>query len=151
MTTEPTLPPADAFAPAGFWRRFCAHLVDAVVMSVFIPGGVGFCIGVAGHEPTEESLVLIQLLLLVLGMAYAVGMEYLFSATIGKLLLGIAVVGVYGERLTPGALVGRYFTKFVLLPLTLGTEALLAGRKSGLALHDSLSGTRVVRTHRVYG
>ena len=81
-----------------------------------------------------------------LGWLYGAGLECSRSqATIGKRWMGIKVADAYGERMSFLRATGRYAAKYLsALPCFLGfIMALFSSR--GLALHDRLAGTRVIR------
>ncbi len=77
---------------------------------------------------------------------YAAGLEASRSqATIGKRWMGLKVTDLQGERLSFLRASGRYAAKYIsALPCFLGFMGALFSSR-GLALHDRLAGTRVVR------
>ncbi len=80
------------------------------------------------------------------GWLYGAGLESSTAqATVGKRWMGIKVTDVHGERLGFLRATGRCAAKYLsALPCFLGFMAALFNSR-GLALHDWLSGTRVVR------
>jgi uncharacterized RDD family membrane protein YckC len=85
---------------------------------------------------------------MVFAASYTVVLHSLEGQTIGKLLVGVRVVGLDGEPPPLGASVLRYFAYAVsLLPFGLGF--VMAGlRADRRGLHDLLAGTRVERLAR---
>lgn len=120
---------------AGFWWRFLAHLIDATILSVAIFsltaasfGGLGIGAGVlapwlyfAFFESSERQ------------------------ATPGKMICGIIVTNLKGQRISFARATGRFFGKY-LSALILGIGFIMAGltpRKQ--ALHDLLAECLVLR------
>ena len=148
---------------ASFFLRFIAFLVDCGIL--FIPVAVLFILGALSIEiPTlfrhtnsqtladEWSLLRLNmwrmsgLLAIGCGWFYAAGLEASRAqATIGKQWMGLKVTDAHGERLSFLRASARYATKYLsALPCFLGfIMALFSSR--GLALHDRLAGTRVVK------
>jgi len=149
--TQPWPPPpfqvATAVKPAGFWIRFVAVIIDAVVLLVAqgILFGTGwiFTSGVmAGAMALKGAVNLFGTLI---GAAYGIGFHWRWGQTIGKMALQIKVVSMNGGPLSLGQATGRYFATF-LSALILCIGFMMAGiRSDKRALHDLLAGTRVVR------
>lgn len=148
---------------ASFIRRFIAFLIDCAIL--FVPLVVLFGVGalileVSGaweqidHESRMQEWVLLKqnlnhLFLLVaigLGWVYVAGLEASrWQATVGKRWMGIKVTDLQGKRIGFLRATGRHASKYLsALPCFLGfLMAVFSSR--GLALHDRLAGTRVVR------
>ncbi len=124
-------------APAGFWLRAAAFLVDAF----WVAGFVWLAYGVAGGV---GALVVAGLIALVWWLGWG-----LLGTTPGKSLVGLQVIRS-PERTGIG--LGRSALRlvgFVAGGLVLGIGFLAAAfSESGLALHDRLAGTRVIRRGR---
>jgi uncharacterized RDD family membrane protein YckC len=142
---------------AGFWLRFVAWILDALVTGVagcFIGGCIGGAIGAAGglrHGPGGPGLPIgaqlpIQLMNLVVGWLYFALMESgPWQATLGKKALGLVVTDLEGRRISFARATGRHFGK-LLSALILLIGYIMAGlteRKQ--ALHDMMASTLVVR------
>lgn len=131
---------------AGFWRRFAALLIDAVVIYAVV-FAIGAVLGSAGvNFASAATGALINLGSIVFNwLYYALQESSEAQATLGKRALGIKVVDEHGERIGFGRATGRHFGK-ILSSLILGVGFLMAGftqRKQGL--HDMLAGTLVVQ------
>jgi uncharacterized RDD family membrane protein YckC len=134
-------------APAGFWIRLTAVLVDGVlfvlveVLLAFFAGlvwGPGI-VDVPVFRPT------VSVFMLVFGAAYYLVMHALFGQTLGKMLLDLHVIEVDGRPLTLGTAALRSFG-YSISALTFGIGFVLAGlRRDKRALHDLIAGSRVVR------
>ena len=143
--------------PAGFWMRFAAYLIDAVVLA--IPGcvfgrGVPSLMGVGlPAQPTREQMMSFlflscgtNIIALVIGWLYYALMESSANqGTLGKMALGIKVTDMAGQRITFGRASGRFFAK-LLSSLILCIGYMMAGwTQKKQALHDILADTLVVR------
>lgn len=127
---------------AEFWKRVVATVIDTLV---FLP-----LIGYVGREPTiYENLsgtgVVLALFFTVLVWLYYAGMESSNSqATIGKMLMGIKVTDLAGNRISFARASGRFFGK-ALSKLIIYIGFIMAAfteKKQGL--HDILAKTLVV-------
>jgi uncharacterized RDD family membrane protein YckC len=124
---------------AGFWIRFAAVLIDAVLLGV----GVGIVAGVLGLERGGSNL-----LSLAVGIAYYAGLEGSATGqTLGKLICGIRVVDADTGQpgIGTGRGIGRYFARFLSgIPLFLGYFWMLWDDRSQ-TWHDKLARTIVVK------
>lgn len=131
-------PPALA---VGFWTRFLAYIIDAIVLSI-----IGFALGFA-LAFTDLGFLAIQLVSMLVGWTYFVYFESSeMQATPGKMALGAKVVGNEGNRISVGTailrnVIGKLISAIVLLIgfFMIGFHA----DKKGL--HDLIAGTRVVK------
>lgn len=156
-------PPAAAptTAYAGFWLRFVAFLIDAVVLAfvstiVTLPFGaaVGFhaLLRGGGFRSPEDLVPVLGLLLklalirLVLNWLYYALLESSeWRATLGKKALGLEVTDLEGKRIDFGRASGRFFGK-ILSALILWIGFIMAGiTEKKQALHDMLAGCLVIR------
>jgi len=158
-------------AYAGFWLRFAAYLIDYVVFSVaglflVIPVIVLIAAIVIGfrvddiQEPadflTEGNLLKVSLLLgiiflvalisLVAGWLYYALMESSkYCGTLGKIVVGIKVTDLEGNRVTFARATGRYFAR-IITNMTMLIGYILAGfTEKRQALHDMIASCLVVR------
>jgi uncharacterized RDD family membrane protein YckC len=144
-TPEP--PPATegvaAQRPAGFWLRTAALVVDAVVWWLLLRlGDVGTAL-LGRWELIARAFD--YSFGLIVPAAYVVLMHGTAGRTLGKMLVGVRVVGAAGEPIGYPRALARYLAWFLsALPLLLGF-ALAAARPDRRALHDLIAGTRVVR------
>lgn len=140
---------------AGFWIRFCARLVDGVILFFFngllslfqIALMGGFQEYVSG-DPTSADLV-ITVLFWGLYVFVAVGYEAWFigrfAATPGKMVLGLRVIRSDGSPVTFKRAIGRYFAVW-LSQLTLYIGFIIAAfDDQKRSLHDHICDTRVVQ------
>lgn len=118
---------------AGFWRRFLASLIDAIILGVVV-GVINLGFGDLG-----------ELVGLIVGWIYYACLESSdWQATLGKKAIGIIVTDLDGNRLSFGRATGRHFAK-ILSAIILLIGYIMAGftqRKQ--ALHDIIAGCLVV-------
>lgn len=148
--TQPAYIPVAVGFPeyAGFWRRFAAAFLDGIIINI---GGfiVGFMIGFAWAAATgtvEGFEILDRLVgIVIVWLYYALMESSSKQATLGKMVLGIVVTDVNGDRVSFGRATGRHFAKFVSL-LTLFIGFIMAGfTEKKQALHDMIAGCLVVQ------
>jgi uncharacterized RDD family membrane protein YckC len=129
---------------AGFWRRFAAIIIDAIIVGIVaIVGDI-----VLGQivSPTSTTFATLSSGYSIgVGIAYFVGMESgRQQATLGKRALGIIVTDLRGNRVSSMRALVRYLSK-ILSGLTLLIGYLMAGfTEKKQALHDMIAGTLVV-------
>jgi uncharacterized RDD family membrane protein YckC len=140
----------------GFWIRVVAAIVDAIILRVvvapvsFIFGGLGMA-GMMGGLPHRGLEMLgggVTIILLIFGSwLYEAFMESSsYQATLGKMIFGMKVTDLNGNRISFERATGRHFAKW-LSGMILGIGYLMVGftaRKQGL--HDILAGTLVGRS-----
>jgi uncharacterized RDD family membrane protein YckC len=139
----------------GFWIRVVAVLIDTVILRVVVaPVGVIFGgLGIAGTMsglPHRGLAILgggVTFILLLFGSwLYEAFMESSsYQATLGKMIFGMKVTDLNGNRISFERATGRHFAKW-LSGMILGIGYMMVGfteRKQGL--HDLLAGTLVRR------
>ncbi len=156
---QPRQPVATAYA--GFWLRFVAWFIDAVVLGI---GGAiltapitGFGLfnlhslmhgrppspdEIFGHGFIFRAVFVKQLLHWVY---YALLESSTWQGTLGKKALGLEVTDMQGARISFGRATGRWAARYISV-MTLGIGYIMAGftaRKQ--ALHDLIAGTLVIR------
>lgn len=160
---KPAAPPAEVVgtvaparevvngAPAGFWIRFVAILVDGLCLWVvgfvvrFV--AVRFFAGILGRRWGGEIVVMAVLIFILMlpGALYYILFHWKWGQTLGKMALRLRVVTVDGFPISLGTSVLRYFG-YLLSALILLIGYIMVGfRQDKRALHDLLAKTRVVR------
>lgn len=155
-------PPYQSIAPVagvrygGFWIRVVAAIIDAVILRVIVApihiifGGLGLAGMMAGlpHVPLAILGGGVTLIALFFGSwlyeAFMVSSSY--QATLGKMIFGLKVTDLNGNRISFERATGRHFAKW-LSAMILCIGYIMVGfteRKQGL--HDLLAGTLVRRT-----
>ena len=155
-TSYRVVAPGAAAGYGGFWIRVVAALIDAILLRVVVApvgmifGGLGLAGGMMGGIPHMGLGLLgggITIVLLVFGSwLYEAFMESSsYQATLGKMVFGMKVTDLNGNRISFGRATGRHFAKW-LSGMILCTGYIMVGfteRKQGL--HDLLAGTLVRR------
>jgi len=154
--------PYQAVAPAvgvgygGFWIRVVALIIDGIIVRVVVApvgmifGGLGLAGGMMSGIPHIGFRLLgrgVTFILLIFGSwLYEAFMESSsYQATLGKMIFGMKVTDLNGNRISFERATGRHFAKW-LSAMILGIGYIMVGfteRKQGL--HDLLAGTLVRR------
>jgi uncharacterized RDD family membrane protein YckC len=149
---------------AGFWRRLCAYLIDAVVLSIaaalvlvlllaagaplFQNGeGEGLAKGMSAYATADPTVLgdVVLIGLAVMEWLYFAGFESSsWQATPGKRALGLKVTDLAGRRIGFGRASGRFFAKALSTAILLIGFIMAAFTERRQALHDRLAGTLVV-------
>jgi uncharacterized RDD family membrane protein YckC len=139
----------------GFWIRVVAAIIDAIILRIVVApvgmifGGLGMA-GMMSGIPHRGLRFLgsgITIILLIFGSwLYEAFMESSsYQATLGKMIFGMKVTDLYGNRISFERATGRHFAKW-LSTMIFGIGYIMVGfteRKQGL--HDLLAGTLVRR------
>ncbi len=152
VTPSPT---ANYGGYGGFWIRVVAFIIDAILVRVVVApvgmifGGLGMAGALTGIPHRGLALLGggVTLILVVFGSwLYEAFMESSsYQATLGKMIFGLKVTDLYGNRISFERATGRHFAKW-LSGMILGVGYLMVAfteRKQGL--HDLLAGTLVRR------
>ncbi len=116
---------------AGFWRRFAAGFIDALIIGV-IPGML-----IKGSNGNVLSFLL--------GLAYSVWMLSTYSQTVGMMVLKIKITKESGGRVTYQDAILRYFASILsTMVLLLGYFWMIWDAKKQ-TWHDKLAKTIVVK------
>jgi uncharacterized RDD family membrane protein YckC len=141
---------------AGFWIRFVAWLIDAILTSIvnyalmFLFFADMFKNVAEGGNPAESMnfglMGFFYVLVLVINWLYFALMESSANqGSLGKMALGIIVTDMQGNRISFARATGRYFAK-ILSGIILLIGYIMAGltqKKQGL--HDMIVNTLVIR------
>ncbi|HET6400549.1 MAG TPA: RDD family protein [Candidatus Kapabacteria bacterium] len=151
---------------AGFWRRFLAWFLDALILgAVIVPIAAMIGIGATGitgshyylmhggdsqyymgnHEFAAGSFFLLVTLWFVIPWLYFALMESSKNqATLGKMALGLRVTDLDGRRISFGKATGRYFAKILSAMTLLIGYIMAAFTAKKQTLHDFVAGTLVL-------
>jgi uncharacterized RDD family membrane protein YckC len=148
----------DSSIYAGFWRRFCAWVIDRLIF--YVPFHlINTVLGLTQFVPTFGRIGRVHRQPLEIYLGCGSGLiEYVawwlyfalmesseLQATVGKMALGLRVTDLMGQRISFGRACGRFFGKIVSA-LTLAIGYMMAGwtqRKQ--ALHDMMADTLVIK------
>jgi uncharacterized RDD family membrane protein YckC len=151
-----------AFEAGGFWIRFVALIIDAIIMSIVkmpVVLVIGLITGLNSQSMVQGGaltgayfgLQAINFLFsLVVTFVYCAWFYQSKGATPGKLLFGLRVVdATTGTYLSWGQTFMREIVGKVISGLTLTIGFLMAAfRPDKRALHDLLAGTQVLRVRK---
>jgi uncharacterized RDD family membrane protein YckC len=154
-TSYQAVAPVAGVGYGGFWIRVLAAIIDAIILRVVVApvgmifGGLGMA-GMMSGIPHRGLRFLgggITIILLIFGSwLYEAFMESSsYQATLGKMIFGMKVTDLNGNRISFERATGRHFAKW-LSTMILGIGYVMVGfteRKQGL--HDVLAGTLVRR------
>jgi uncharacterized RDD family membrane protein YckC len=162
--TPVAYPPASVAQPlgyAGFWLRFVAWFIDAIILwivSSFITlpflAASGMRDMILNHPPqTPEELLaffgtfskLIVIGLCIKWLYYAILESSPWQATIGKKTLGLEVTDLQGHRISFARATGRYFGKIISAFIFMIGFIMAGITEKKQALHDMMAGCLVMR------
>ncbi|HEX7455995.1 MAG TPA: RDD family protein, partial [Candidatus Nanoarchaeia archaeon] len=145
---------------AGFWIRLLAAIIDGFILGIIgfiimaIFGGLfGTAMVTAPEEPSVVTTSFLagifgtmQLLLWAIDIAYFVGLTGTYGATLGKMVLGLRVVGTNGQKISFGKaalreIIGKWISAIVFCLGYLWVA--FDEKKQGW--HDKIAGTYVVK------
>lgn len=146
---------------AGFWLRFVAWFIDAIILWIVtslitlpLVAESGLRNLILNHPPqTPEELIAVMgtfSKFIVLGIVikwlyYALLESSSWQGTVGKKTLGLEVTDMAGQRISFGRATGRFFGK-IISGLILMIGYIMAGfTAQKQALHDMMAGCLVMR------
>jgi uncharacterized RDD family membrane protein YckC len=155
-TSYQVVAPVAGVGYGGFWIRVVAAIVDGIILRVVVApvgmifGGLGLAGGMMRGVPRIGLSLLgggVTIIVLIFGSwLYEAFMESSsYQATLGKMIFGMKVTDLNGNRISFERATGRYFAKW-LSSMFLCIGYIMVGlteRKQGL--HDLLAGTLVRR------
>jgi uncharacterized RDD family membrane protein YckC len=143
----------------GFWIRVLACIIDTLVLVVPVFGIDYLLYVLLGPENVSyfaymfddayaemwtsyDTISLIAVSLI--GISYYGVLTSKFGGTVGKLVLGLRVVGENGQRISLGRAIGRYFSYMLSSIFNIGyIMVAFTNKKQGL--HDIICKTYVVK------
>jgi uncharacterized RDD family membrane protein YckC len=153
-------------AYAGFWLRFVAYIIDAVVAVVafvilliplFILTGAGAVLSKIGSDEDISDNVgaflgigfilgFVGVILVVSWLYYALSESSSWQATLGKKMLNLKVTDLTGQPISFGRASGRFFARIITKLIPLGIGYMLAGfTEKKQAIHDMIASCLVLR------
>ena len=157
---------------AGFWTRFVAIMIDGFILGLPMALAMIYAplyktitrIPILGFEEGSQNyhffthflldkflpnyfryMIIITFLFFIISILYfGILTSTKMQGTVGKLLLGIKVVGQDGNRISFGRAIGRYFASMVSYFMYLG-YILAAFNEKKQTLHDYMANTFVVK------
>lgn len=125
---------------AGFWIRFLATLIDGIVIATF----VGIVVNLIGGA--QQASLSYSLFMLTAQWGYYSLMESSErQATLGKIVLGLRVTDLQGNRISFGKATARFFGKVLSGLLLFIGYIMVAFTDKKQGLHDKLVSTLVLK------
>jgi uncharacterized RDD family membrane protein YckC len=151
----PIAAPAAPVRYAGFWIRFIARMIDAVLLGVVnvlirIPLAIMLGLGTGRGRgliflPAVMSLIAVSVIIsLAVGVVYEVYFVSTRGGTLGKLALGLKIVRADGSPVPAGLAMGRYFAQWLSGAILMIGYIMAGFDPEKRALHDRICETRVV-------
>lgn len=120
---------------AGFWKRFGAYIIDAII--------IGAANGVI--TTVVSNSIVTAITGIVISAGYFIYLESSEKqATVGKMVLGMKVVDMDGNRIAPEKAAIRYLGKILSAVILLIGYFMAGFTEKKQALHDILAKTLVV-------
>lgn len=144
---------------AGFWIRFAAHMIDAVIVAItlgILNAFLGAFMILFKETPLGGEILfnftLTDIIEYILTAAYFIIMTYFEGGTIGKKILKLKVVSVKEDgKLTLFDVIYRETVGRFLSDIFCGIGYLtVAFTEQKTAIHDMLCGTRVIYPKKMY-
>ncbi|MBU6422401.1 MAG: RDD family protein [Chloroflexi bacterium] len=134
-------PATTATAPAGFWIRVVAFVIDSVILMVvssFLGGGY--------VAPSVDGGVNYQMNAtgMLISAVYFLGAWILFGTTIGMRIFGLRIVMAGGAKLTPTAAVIRFLGMILAFVVVFIGVVWVAFDRYKQGWHDKLAATYVI-------
>ena len=165
VTPSVAIPVAPGLVYAGFWLRFVAYIIDAVLLSavemvliliLVAVLGLGGAIRNWSENPDMNSIftatVILAIIAFAIGVFVVIWLYYAcmessrYQGTLGKMALGLIVTDLQAGPVSFGRASGRFFAKIItgLIPLFIGY--IMAGfTAKKQALHDMIASCLVLR------
>jgi uncharacterized RDD family membrane protein YckC len=118
---------------AGFWVRFVAFIIDAIIVAV--------ASGLVSAATLGAGMI-VSLFLPWLYEAFMLSSEW--QATVGKRAMSIVVTGLDGSRISFARATGRHFAKYISAFILCIGFIMAAFTEKKQALHDMIAETVVV-------
>jgi uncharacterized RDD family membrane protein YckC len=139
----------------GFWIRFVAAIIDGIIVQavvtpvVFIAGlmvGVAGAVATAGRGPGFLAIWIGGVFGLFASWLYEAAMESSSKqATLGKMIFGMKVTDLQGNRISFARATARHFCKYISAMIMFIGYIMAGFTDRKQALHDMIAGTLVRR------
>jgi uncharacterized RDD family membrane protein YckC len=145
------LPISGTMTYAGFWVRFGAKLIDGIIvwvveMAAILLLGPLFGFNMFSSEPPKNlSFLIIYPFLFAASIFYSVWFVGKYSATPGKMALGLKIVTSAGDSVSYTKALARFFAEMLSAIICYIGYFMAAFDEEKKALHDHICDTRVIR------
>jgi len=123
---------------AGFWRRFVAQIIDAIILGAI----TGILIWILFFGAPQA----VSWLGSVIGIVYVIGFWTWRGQTPGKIVMGVKIVKTDGSPIGIGRAILRYIGYWVSSIIICIGYLMIAWDSKKQGLHDKIAGTYVVKT-----
>lgn len=150
---------------AGFWLRFVAFIIDAIIIGIakwFIIAPILAAVGIASSmsfsdfQNPEDIAAFVAAIMGMLGISWVIGLvldilyhsfmeSSKFQGSIGKMALGIVVVDAAGQKLDFAKAFIRNLCKLISTFTIYIGYVIAAFTEKKQALHDIIGGTLVIK------
>ena len=154
--------PVYAYKYAGFWIRFVAFFIDAIIVGVVCAPFAMFSMrrfvtemmnsGNRGPDPETivafmSGMFMLKIFTVAIGWIYEAWMTSSErQATVGKIAVGLKVTDLNGQRISFARATGRHFAKILSAMILLIGYIMVAFMPRKQGLHDLLANTIVVKS-----
>ena len=128
---------------AGFWRRFVAFIIDAIILGI-IAGLISLLAFTRNVDIFLDFTFNDFLSALIAWPYYALLESSTKQATVGKMALGLLVTDLEGRRITFWRATGRHFSKIISAAIIMIGYIMAGITARKQALHDMIAGTLVL-------
>ena len=127
---------------SGIWKRIIAGLVDILLINIVAI--IIYLILVATINLSDPVRLVASLI--IPWMYWSVMESSPKQATLGKMVLGLIVTDLEGNRISFGRATGRYFGRFISISILFVGYILIGFTDRKQALHDMMAGCLVVNS-----
>jgi uncharacterized RDD family membrane protein YckC len=147
---HPSAAVVGSLAPAGFWLRFAAAMIDGLVLCFAWCGGFTcvmtiLAIGHRGRIVSEDGGVSWFIAMLIGWLYHALMEASPVQGSLGKMAVGLMVTDEHGRRIGFARATGRHFGKMISGMIMMIGFMMAGWTEKKQALHDMMAGTLVVR------
>jgi uncharacterized RDD family membrane protein YckC len=146
----------------GFWIRVVGYIIDAILMGVVgsvlgailgIGGGFAAALDAANADTAMAGAQFASAGIgIVIGWLYYALMESsAYQATVGKMVFGLVVTDLNGNRISFARATGRHFAKWLSSIILLIGFIMVAFTERKQGLHDMVAGTLVTKKGSLQG
>lgn len=134
----------------GFWRRLTAYLIDYIaimVLIIVIMMGLMLSAGPSKIDPKMSEIgfwINFFMVFLLPWLYFALWESSPKQATIGKMLMGLKVTDLAGQRISFLRATGRYFSKILSAWILMIGFLMIAWTQKKQGLHDKIASTLVI-------
>lgn len=148
-------------AYAGFWLRFIAFIIDAILIGIVsLPFRFAilamlhlpFTMRPSGEDPATMVAAMLPILMVSFGVSMVLNWLYFafcesssWQGTLGKKALGLQVTDLEGNRISFARATGRFFAKLLSGAILLIGYIMAGFTARKQALHDMVAGCLVIK------